>query len=349
MDAARVPAQRIEPLGQLVETLSAANRIALITHVNADGDGAGSEAAIAAWLHSIGKTVHITNPTIFPETYRYLVDPAIVVDYTDGRAGGIIRQADLVMVLDTGEPKRTGRHMDDVVKRPVAVLDHHPASQPGFRGVVYLDPTACATGELVYDLFQVAGYVQDWPQRIAEAIYTAITTDTGSFRFSNTTPRAHAIVGEMIARGVDPELMYRRLYGTVPMRRIQLLRSALDNLQADHELPLTWLSVTRDAMAESNATSEDLEGLVEYARSIEGTELAILFRETSDGATKISFRSNGAIDVNALARQFGGGGHVKAAGALVGEPLERARERALTAAREAIRTTVPLSQSNLQK
>jgi phosphoesterase RecJ-like protein len=340
MDPAQVPAHRVEPLERIIQALSAAQRIVLITHVNADGDGAGSEAAVAGWLREQGKEVHVTNPTIFPENYRYLLDAAQIVDYTDGRAGRLIREADLVFVLDTGEPKRTGRHMDDVVKRPVAVLDHHPASHPGFNGVVFLDTAACATGELVYDLLQVAGYRGEWPVGIREGIYTAITTDTGSFRFSNTTPRAHAIVGEMIGRGVDPELMYRRLYGTVPLRRIQLLRAALEQLETDPELPLSWLSVTRTAMQESGATSEDLEGLVEYARSIEGTELAILFRETNDGATKISFRSNGAVDVNTLARQFGGGGHVKAAGALVGEPLESARNRALDAARASLRDTL---------
>jgi phosphoesterase RecJ-like protein len=152
----------------------------------------------------------------------------------------------------------------------------------------------------------------------------------------------------MIGRGVDPELMYRRLYGTVPMRRIELLRSALDQLEADPELPLTWLSVTREAMTKSGASSEDLEGLVEYARSIEGTELAILFRETNDGATKISFRSNGEVDVNALARQFGGGGHVKAAGALIGDSLEIARSKALDAARTALRA-LPLPKPASQK
>jgi phosphoesterase RecJ-like protein len=341
MDPAQVPAHRIEPLQRLVDALNRAQRIALLTHVNADGDGAGSQAAVAAWLREAGKHVHITNPTIFPDNYRYLVDAELIVDYTDARAVRIIREADLCFVLDTGEPKRTGRHLDDVVKRPVAVLDHHPASESGFKGEVFLDTSACATGELVYDLLQVAGYRDAWPVGVTEGIYTAITTDTGSFRFSNTTPRAHAIVGEMIARGVDPELMYRRLYGTVPMRRMELLRAALDSLQADGELPLTWLTVTREAMQSSGATSEDLEGLVEYARSIEGTELAILFRETNDGATKISFRSNGAIDVNALARQFGGGGHVKAAGALIGEPLTVARARALDAARAAVRATLP--------
>ena len=349
MDPAQIPAHRVGPLQQLVDVLRAANRIALITHVNADGDGAGSEAAVAAWLRSIGKTVHITNPTIFPDNYRYLADDSVIVDYTDAKALSVIRNADLVFVLDTGEPKRTGRHMDDVVKRPVAVLDHHPASHPGFNGTVFLDTEACATGELVYDLLQVAGYHEDWPVSVTEGIYTAIITDTGSFRFSNTTPRAHAIAGDMIRRGVDPELMYRKLFGTVPLRRIELLRAALDQLEADKELPLTWLTVTREAMQRSGATSEDLEGLVEYARSIEGTELAILFRETNDGATKISFRSNGEMDVNALARQFGGGGHVKAAGALVGDALDSARAKVLDAARAGLRATFPLSQSPPQK
>jgi phosphoesterase RecJ-like protein len=339
MDPVQVPEHRTAPLRQLVDVLLAAERIALVTHVNADGDGAGSEAAVASWLRTRGKTVHITNPTVFPENYRYLVEPGMVIDYTDAKADATIRAADLVLVLDTGEPKRTGRHMDAVVRRPIAVLDHHPASQPGFKGTVFLDDSACATGELVFDLLQVAGYHENWPTAVTEGIYTAIITDTGSFRFSNTTPRAHAIAGDMIRRGVDPELMYRRLFGTVPMRRIELLRTALDNLEADGELPLTWLTVTREAMQQSGATAEDLEGLVEYARSIEGTELAILFRETNDGATKISFRSNGLMDVNALARQFGGGGHVKAAGALVGDSLAKARAQVLDAARAALRVT----------
>jgi phosphoesterase RecJ-like protein len=208
----------------------------------------------------------------------------------------------------------------------------------GFDGVVVvLDTEACATGELVYDLLLVAGFDGPWSEHIREGIYTAVITDTGSFRFSNTTPRAHAIAGEMIRLGVDPELMYRRLFGTVPMKRMTLLRAALDNLQADPDLPLTWISISKAEMNENGATSEDLEGLIEYARSIEGTELAILFRETNEGGTKISFRSNGAVDVNALARQFGGGGHVKAAGALVAGTLADACPKVLEASRLALK------------
>lgn len=341
MDLSRVPEQRAAALAELNRALQAAARIVLITHVNADGDGSGSEAAVAGWLKQLGKQVHITNPTTFPPLFRYLVaDDDTVIDHTDSRAGAAIRAADLVFVLDTGEPKRIGRHADAALTRPIAVLDHHPAAVAGFDGVVVLAPDACATGELVWDLLQVAGFNGEWTAPMREGVYTAIITDTGSFRFSNTTPRAHAIAGEMIRLGVDPELMYRRLYGTVPMRRIQLLRSALDHLEADGELPLTWISISRAEMNAHGASSEDLEGLIEYARSIEGTELAILLRETNDGGTKISFRSNGAVDVNALARQFGGGGHVKAAGALVSGMLDEARPRVLDAARVALRATL---------
>lgn len=340
MDLTRVPEQRIEPLKQLIEQLTTAENIALITHVNADGDGAGSEAAVASWLHDRGKRVHITNPTPFPEAYKYTVEDWMILDHTHAATANYLATTDLVFVLDTGEPKRIGRHADAAVKRPLIVLDHHPLAESPFRPLAQLlDTTACATGELVYDLLSLAGYDR-WELRVCEAIYTAIITDTGSFRFSNTTPRAHALAGEMIRCGVDPELMYRRLYGTVPMRRMALIRAALDNLEVDGALPLTWITISRDIMVEADASAEDLEGLIDYARSIEGTEIAILFRETNDGSTKISFRSTGQADVNALARQFGGGGHIKAAGALVSDKLEVARKRVLEATRIALRDTL---------
>jgi phosphoesterase RecJ-like protein len=203
---------------------------------------------------------------------------------------------------------------------------------------VFTDPTAAATGELVYDLLlTVGGPGEEWPIPVAEAIYTAIISDTGSFRYANTTPRTHRIAAELIERGVDPEAVYRRIYATMPLRRIELLRASLEHLVADPLLPVTWITVPREVVEELSATSEDMDGIVEYARSIEGTEVALLFREVPDGSTKISFRSNGEVDVNALARQFGGGGHVKAAGAVIGAPLRSAREEVLEAVRNLLR------------
>ncbi len=219
----------------------------------------------------------------------------------------------------------------------MVVLDHHPPVEPGIPGYALLDPGACAAGELVFDLLLVADPDADWPDRVAEALYTALVTDTGSFRFSNTTPRTHAIAAELLRRGVDPEAVYRRLFATVPLRRISLLRAALERLEADPTAPVTWITLPRAVLTSLDATAEDLDGIVEYARSIEGTEVAILFRETSDGSTKVSLRSNGDVDVNALARAFGGGGHVKAAGAVIGRPLDTARQDVLEATREAVR------------
>jgi phosphoesterase RecJ-like protein len=338
-DVLSVPVHRRDALQQIVQGLLSAQRIILSTHVNADGDGAGSEAAVAAWLARAGKTVHITNPTAFPNSYAYLIeDRSWVVDPTDAGFAMTIAKADALLVLDTGEPKRIGRVLPGASDKRVFVIDHHPSSEPGFRGTVLLDPTACATGELIYDLFTVARVPNPWPAAYCEGIYTAIVTDTGSFRFSNTTPRTHAIAGDLIRRGVDPEDAYKRLFATVPLRRIQLLRSALDSLEVDGELPITWVSIAKAAMQDAGATAEDLEGVVDQARAVEGTEVGILFRETTDGGTKVSLRSNGDVDVNAIARQFGGGGHVKASGAVLPLPLDKAREVVLAATRAAIRS-----------
>ena len=341
-DVLSVPEHRRESLQQIVKGLLSAQRIILSTHVNADGDGAGSEAAVAAWLARAGKTVHITNPTAFPNSYRYLIeDNGWIVDPADAGFTMTIAQADTLLVLDTGEPKRIGRVLPGASDKRVYVIDHHPASESGFRGTVLLDPTACATGELIYDLFSVARAPEPWPAAYCEGIYTAIVTDTGSFRFSNTTPRTHAIAGDLIRRGVDPEAAYKRLFATVPLRRIQLLRVALDSLEVDSDLPITWVTIPKSAMQDAGANAEDLEGVVDQARAVEGTEVGILFRETADGGTKVSLRSNGDVDVNAIARQFGGGGHVKASGAVLPLPLDKARDAVLAATRAALRELQP--------
>jgi bifunctional oligoribonuclease and PAP phosphatase NrnA len=332
-----VPAQRHAPLRRLLDTLLGAQRLALTTHVNADGDGAGSQAALAEWLQRVGRQARVVNPTRMPAMFRFLfADDGTVADAGTSAGDQALRDADLLVVLDTAEAGRIGRVARAASTLAVAVIDHHVQVDGALTGTIVADATACATGELIYDLLLVAGLPRPWPQGIIEGIYTAIVTDTGSFRFANSTPRAHAIAGDLIAQGVDPELMYRRIFATVPMRRIELLRHALQNLEVDVEHAITWITIERGVMERLGATSEDLDGVVEHARSIEGTEVAILFRETADGSTKVSLRSAGDVDVNAIARQFGGGGHVKASGALLPERLDSARPRLIEATRQAL-------------
>ncbi len=332
-----VPEERREALQGVLTLLEGAARILLTTHVNADGDGAGSEAALAIWLSARGKDVRIANPTAYPDVYRYLLpDPGLVFD--PGQRRSVAAHVDLVAVLDTGEARRIGRIAPALEGRKVVIVDHHPSAEATIRAEAAVqDTTACATGELIFDLLRLAGGEAEWPAGIAPALYAAIVTDTGSFRFANTTPRTHAIAAELLRRGVDPEAEYRRLFGRVPLKRVRLLRAALDTLEVDDTLPIAWMTLPRTLMDENEASAEDLEGVIEHARSIEGTEVALLFRETVEGGTKVSLRSNGLVDVNAIARQFGGGGHVKASGILMGAGLDTARAQVLETTRLAVR------------
>lgn len=334
---------RKELLDRARRRMSEATGVVLTTHVNADGDGAGSEAALARWLLDRGKRVWIVNPTPFPDSYRFLLpEGAEVVDVRDAGVDQVRDGADLLVVLDTGEPRRVERALRALGQIRTVVIDHHPPVEPAIAADVTIqDTTACATGELIFDLIADAGTEDEgWARETVYGIYTAIVFDTGSFRFANTTPRTHAIAAELIRRGLDPEQAYRHLYGSVPLRRIRLLQAALERLDVDADLPITWITLPKAVMDALGATGEDLDGLVEHARSVEGTEVALLFRET-DGSTKISFRSNGAVDVNALAREFGGGGHVKASGALVAGPVRSVRKRVLDATRAALRALEP--------
>jgi bifunctional oligoribonuclease and PAP phosphatase NrnA len=333
-DFLAVPDHRRDPLREVIDLLDAAATVVLTTHVNADGDGAGSQAAMAAWLLDRGKKVSIANPTGFPRRFTYLLPDAVEILEPGTELDSRVRTADAVLVMDTGEPRRVGRVAKHLPEGRVLVLDHHPPAEGGIRGPGLRDPTASATGELVYDLFALAG--DDWATPMVQGVYVAIETDTGSFRFSNTTPRTHAIAADLLRRGVDPESVYRRLHATVPVERIRMIRLSLEHLETDPDLPITWITVPREVTHEMDADPDDLDGVADYARNVEGTEVAITFRETRDGATKVSFRSNGDIDVNAIAREFGGGGHLKAAGALIGGPVETTRPRVLEAVRRAL-------------
>lgn len=329
---------RSEALGRIRERMLASSGIVLTTHVNADGDGAACEGALARWLIERGRRVWIANPTPFPDAYRFLVpEEAQILDVRESDLEEVRSAVDLMVVLDTAEPKRVERALRAFPGLPILVIDHHPASEPGIEAEIAVqDTTACATGELIFDMLTGADDGRPWAFETVYGIYTAIVFDTGSFRFANTTPRAHGIAAELIRRGLDPERAYRHLFGSVPVRRLRVLQAALASLDVDPEFPIASITLSKKEMDALGATSDDMEGIVEHARSIEGTEVALLFREVN-GSTKISLRSNGPIDVNAIARQFGGGGHVKASGALVAGRAAAARKQVIEATRAALR------------
>jgi bifunctional oligoribonuclease and PAP phosphatase NrnA len=331
-DYLAIPPARRAAIESLAREFVPGRRVALSTHMNADGDGCGSEAALARLLAQRGLDVRIVNPTPWPDLFAFLLGDDVRDDTRKGPAA--LRNIDLLIVLDISDVKRLGVLAETVrgLQVPKLVIDHHIASDEPAGTVTLTDVTACATGELVYDLACTLGL--ELTPAIAQSLYTAILTDTGSFRFSNATPRCHAVAADLLNAGVDPEEMYVRVYASAPAGRLRLLGEVLATLGIDESCGLTWLSMNAGALEKYNVRQEDLDGIVEHARSIAGTRMALFFRDLGYGKVKVSFRSTGEVDVNAFARQFGGGGHAKASGALIAGSLDEVRQRVIAAARE---------------
>lgn len=314
----------------VLSALEPAQRIVVTTHLNSDGDGCGSAVALVSWLRARGKDASIITPTPYPALYRYLLpDPAWVIPPGDENAKAVCKNADLAVVVDTGEVPRIGRVRPLIEHLPTVVIDHHPEGGRPIEGVSLRVPEAAAAGELVFELIQRAG--GPWPEEIAQALYAAILTDTGGFRFSNTTANTFRIAAELVDKGVNPEAAHRNAYGSIPLRRLRLLSSALKTLEVDEGGRVAWMTIPREEYDTLGIQPDDLDGVVDYPRGVDGVEVGLLFRTTQGGGTKISFRSNGPVDVNELARRFGGGGHARAAGAHVNEALEKVRAEAVEA------------------
>ena len=331
IDLLTVPAARRAAILEFAPELIAGRRVALSTHLNADGDGCGSESALARLLVAHGLDVRVVNPTPWPEMFDFLLGDTFANMTSKGSKA--LKDIDLLIVLDISDVKRLG-HLTDSVRAlsvPKLVIDHHVASDDpaGPRGVS--DTTACATAELVYDIAQVLEW--EITPDVARSLYTGMLTDTGGFRFSNTSPRCLAVASQLLALGVDPEEMYTRIYASAPAGRVRLMADVLATLQVDEAHGLTWLSMQSDALEKYAVKAEDLDGIVEHARSIAGTRMALFFRDLGHGKVKVSFRSTGGTDVNAFAREFGGGGHAKASGALIAGELSAVRDQVVEKAR----------------
>lgn len=332
IDLLSVPQQRRESIERLAQELRAGRSVAISTHINADGDGCGSETALSRLLGQMGLSSRIVNPTPWPDMYKFLLGDD-VRDASDQGARAL-KESDVLVVLDISDVKRLGVLAEAVRKLtiPKLVIDHHlPSDEPPSK-LMLADTAACATGELIYDFATVLD-LKITPD-VGRALYVALLTDTGGFRFSNTTARCLSIAGQLIASGVEPEEMYGRLYASMPVGRLHLLRDALATLEVDPEYGISWISVAAGAAEQYGLRSEDLEGIAEHPRSIGGTRLAIFFRDLGHDKVKASFRSSGTVDVNKFAKLFGGGGHARASGALIEGSLDYVRHAVVQAARE---------------
>ena len=302
-------------MNPIIQTIRAANRILVTTHTDPDGDAVGSLLAMGLALERLGKPVTWYNESPIPAVYQFL--PAV------GRIERRLPPAgayDTAVVLDCGDLSRTGAAWRVVSQVPALInIDHH-VSNTGFGSHRLMDGQACATAEIVYRLIQALGVPLD--KDMATCIYTGILTDTGSFRFSNTNAAAFAISREMMECGVDPYEVAQHVFGSYSLGRIKLLNLALNSIEISRNGKLSLMTVTRGMLEETRTQQEDVDGLINYARRIEDVRVAALIQEQGNGRTAadgrvhlhVSLRSDGSVDVAALAGTFGGGGHRTAAG-----------------------------------
>ncbi len=298
---------------EVCQALRSGEHHLIVSHHNPDGDAIGSSLALAGGLMALGKSCEIVNRDGVPANLSWL-PLAERVSLTPDRAG----RCDTVILLDCGSLERTG-FRDQVLgaARTVVNVDHHPGN--GRFGTANLvDPQACATAELVYELLLELGAPIGYS--IALSIYTAIMTDTGNFRFSNANARAFEIASHMVERGVDPAWVAQMVHDQQPVGRLRLLSRVLETLDLSPRDKAACVVVTRNMLRETHTGVEDVEGFVNYPRGICGVEVGLLLREEAPNRYRVALRSKGKVDVSALARELGGGGHHNAAGATVEGP-----------------------------
>lgn len=305
----------------LITALHGCSTILISVHKNPDGDALGSQLALMLALEKLGKTVVAHNLDPVPEIYRFL--PSWERIRTGVRIEG---RFDAAVVLDA-DPPRTGLFNNGCPADVTINIDHHVTNSLSWA-LTWLDPEAAATGEMVYALIRELNVPID--PDIALCLYTSIFTDTGSFRYSNTSARSMRIAAAMIEAGADPWLVTENVYESFAYRRLKLLGSVLEDMELSPDGKVAWVAITGELFEKYSATAEDTDNFINFVRSTKGVEVAVLLRQTGERQFKVSLRSKGRVDLSELARSLGGGGHRNAAGALLDGTLEDVKGRVIS-------------------
>jgi len=302
--------------------LRSAGKIVLLTHVRPDGDALGSAAGLARSAETAGKKCTVIAPAERPRRYRFLL--AGLETAEEEAFPHLAESCDCIAVLDASslaQLEDLGQELKRFTDKAV-VIDHHK-SPDDLAAAQWVDQSAAATGIMLMELIDRLGWAIE--AAAAEALATAILTDTGWLKYSNTDPRCLEAVGRLVAAGVRLDELYKRLYQNDRLQRVKLKARLLDSLSLSCGGRLAVMTLTERDFAASGADQDETEDLVNEAMNIDGVELAVLFVEQAAGA-RASLRSRGEVDVSLIARGFGGGGHAKAAGCRSQAPLDRFRE-----------------------
>ncbi len=306
--------------GQIIAALRQCTTILITVHKSPDGDALGSQLALMLALEKMSKTVTAHNLDPVPEIYRFLPHADRI------KTGPTVAGAyDAYIVLDA-DPPRSGLFDRSLPSDILINIDHHITNSSNWP-YTWLDPHAAATGEMIYKLILELGVSLD--RDMALCLYTAIFTDTGSFRYSNTSPESMKIAASMLEAGADPWVVTENVYESFAFRRLKLLGAVLAEMEQSTDGRIAWVVVTEELYRQTGTTAEDTDNFVNFVRSVKGVEVAVLLRQTAAREYKISFRSKGRVDLSGLAQSLGGGGHKNAAGSTLSGTLEEVRSKVI--------------------
>lgn len=314
----------------IAKTIEDADRILLSTHENPDGDGLGSASAMYHYLKKLGKDCRMIHISDLPIEYYFLDKEDLFETYTPEKHDHWISKVDLALIFDVGDYRRLraiGKKLAENLI-PTVNIDHHRDMGDGYFTENIIDTSAAATGEMLYDFFKIVG--ADMSLDICEGLYTAIMTDTGSFRHNNTNIKCHEIAIACLRAGVNTSRIYQQIYESSSRERIRLLGKILDSLEFSENGEVAWFTLDRKILAQAGASTRDVDGFTDFVRTIRGVEVAIMIFENGVNACRINFRSKGKYVINDIAKSMGGGGHKFAAGAVVNGSMHDVLKRVLS-------------------
>jgi bifunctional oligoribonuclease and PAP phosphatase NrnA len=299
----------------IIKAIHEGQSFLLTSHVRLDGDALGSELALYLMLRDLGKKAVVYNQDSTPEHYRFLPSARSIVHEL-----GDIKQYDTAFILDCSELSRIGDQAEKFGKiKKLINVDHH-ISNGGFCEIKLIDARASSTGELIFRLMKEMGIMMT--SDICTNLYAAILTDTGGFRYSNTHEDALLAAGTLVEKGADPQWISENIYESDPPAKLKLLAKALETLSLDPQMKVGSLFVTQKMLQETGATMDHTDGFVDIPRAVKGIEISVLYTQFTDNSFKISFRSKGKVNVEKIAKKFGGGGHMNAAACRMNGDIE---------------------------
>ncbi|MBK7599135.1 MAG: bifunctional oligoribonuclease/PAP phosphatase NrnA [Acidobacteria bacterium] len=315
-------------LGQVIELIEKNHRFAITSHIRPDGDSLGSSLALCWILRSLKKDAEIIMCDHVPHAYSKLPGTEMVRVISD-----IDREYDAVFVIECSDVSRPG--IPSLNTQFVVNIDHHSTTML-FGDLNWIDSTAAAVGEMIYNLAKAIG-ARITPE-VASCVYAALLTDTGSFHFSNTTERTFKIASELVRHGAQPAKLSQAIFYNYPYAKVRLVGDVLSTLQRDDSGRIAWITMSKEAMDSLGATEDDSDGIITYPLTVGDVEAVAFFREMGNSTYRISLRSKNRVNVARIAELFGGGGHCNAAGFTINADFESLSKDVIQKLKEAVET-----------